>query len=295
MKFGAVLPTQEIGSDPIAIRDFAQAVEELGFHHLLAYDHVLGAERHDREPPLTGPYSEQDAFHEPMVLFGYLAAVTDRIEFATGILVLPQRQTALVAKQAAEVSLLSGNRLRLGVGTGWNYVEYEALGLDYARRASRLSEQIEVLRALWSEPIVDFRGEHHRVDRAGILPRPAAPIPVWCGGSTLPAIRRAARLADGFLFGSTRSSVFEQAPQALDLVAKAGREVAEFGLEAVIDFMEGPAAWDRALTDWQKLGGTHFSIRTISTAADWMRIQAPDFTSPSEHIEALERFASTCM
>ena len=295
MRYGVVLPTQEIGTDPIAIRDFAQTVEGLGFDHLLAYDHVVGAVREIREPPLTGPYSERDPFHEPLVLFGYLAALTTRLEFATAILILPQRQTALVAKQAAEISLLSGGRLRLGVGTGWNHVEYTSLGMPYASRGSRLTEQIGVLRALWREPIVDFDGAHHRIDRAGILPLPEAGIPIWCGGSSGPAIRRAAEHADGFLFGSARSSVFEQAPQALDMVAEAGRDPGEFGLEAVIDFSAGEAAWERTAARWEKVGGTHFSIRTISTASDWMKIEAPNFGSIHEHLKALERFAKTCL
>ena len=295
MRYGVVLPTQEIGTDPIAIRDFAQAVEGLGFHHLLAYDHVLGAVRENRDPPLTGPYSEHDPFHEPLVLFGYLAALTARLEFATAILILPQRQTALVAKQAAEVSLLSGGRLRLGVGTGWNYVEYESLGMPYASRGSRLTEQIGVLRALWSEPTVDFTGAHHRIDRAGLLPLPEARIPIWCGGNSEPAMRRAAEQADGFLFGSARSSVFEQAPRALELVAEAGRDPGEFGLEAVIDFSAGEGAWERTAARWEKAGGTHFSIRTISTASDWMKIEAPNLGSVSDHIDALERFARICL
>lgn len=295
MRYGVVLPTQEIGTDPIAIRDFAQAVEGLGFHHLLAYDHVLGAVRENRDPPLTGPYSEHDPFHEPLVLFGYLAALTARLEFATAILILPQRQTALVAKQAAEVSLLSGGRLRLGVGTGWNYVEYESLGMPYASRGSRLTEQIGVLRTLWSEPTVDFTGAHHRIDRAGILPLPEARIPIWCGGNSEPAMRRAAEQADGFLFGSARSSVFEHAPRALELVAEAGRDPGEFGLEAVIDFSAGEGAWERTAARWEKAGGTHFSIRTISTASDWMKIEAPNLGSVSDHIDALERFARICL
>ncbi|WP_345424078.1 LLM class F420-dependent oxidoreductase [Pseudonocardia xishanensis] len=290
-----MLPTQEIGSDPIAIRDFAQAVEELGFDHLVAYDHVLGAVHEGREPPLAGPYDEQDPFHEPFVLFGYLAALTRRIELATGVLVLPQRQTALVAKQATEISLLSGGRLRLGVGTGWNYVEYSSLGTEFAQRASVLTEQIEVLRALWRDPVVDFQGKHHRIDRAGLLPRPESDIPLWCGGSSLPAVRRGARMADGFMFGSTRPVVFELAPRALELVDQAGRDPRQFGLEAVIDYTAGEAEWERALADWEKVGGTHFSFRTISTAADWMRIEAPGFTSPTEHITALERFARKCL
>jgi probable F420-dependent oxidoreductase len=295
MKFGVVLPTHEIGSDPTAIRDFVQAVEGLGYDHLLTYDHVLGAVRQNREPQLTGPYSEKDPFHEPFVLFGYLAALTTRIEFTTAILILPQRQTALVAKQATEVSLLSGGRLRLGVGTGWNYVEYESLGLAFESRADRLTEQIGLLRELWRSPAIDFHGQHHRIDRAGILPLPEVDIPIWCGGSSLPAIRRAAALADGFLFGSARPSVFEQAPIALDLVAQAGRDPEQFGLEAVIDVTAGEAEWERAARDWDKLGGTHFSIRTISTASEWMKIQAPNFGSVREHLDALERFAKTCL
>ena len=295
MRYGVVLPTQEVGTDPVAIRDFAQAVEGLGFDHLLAYDHVLGAVRDHREPPLTGPYSERDPFHEPLVLFGYLAALTTRLEFATAVLILPQRQTALVGKQAAEVSLLSGGRLRLGVGTGWNHVEYEALGMPFASRGARLTEQIRVLRALWREPVTDVSGAYHRLDRAGILPLPEAPIPIWCGGSSVPAIRRAAEHADGFLFGSARPAVYDLAPRALDMAAASGRGPCEFGLEAVIDFCAGETAWEQAAARWEKAGGTHFSIRTISTAAEWMGIKAPDFGSVREHLAALERFARVCL
>lgn len=292
MKFGAVLPTQEIGTDPLALRDFAQGVEGMGFSHLLLYDHVLGAVTDGREPALTGPYSEQDPFHEPFVLFGYLAALTTRIEFTTAVLVLPQRQTALVAKQAAELSLLSGGRLRLGVGTGWNYVEYEALGIDYARRGARLSEQINLLRSLWREPVVDFTGQHHRVDRAGISPRPEAPIPIWCGGGrNLAPLRRAARVADGFLFGLASQERFEQAALALDLVEEAGRDRKTFGLETLVDITQGEAGWEQTLDVWSKLGGTHFSVQTISAGAPW-RASPPSGRSPNDHLRALERFAS---
>jgi probable F420-dependent oxidoreductase len=295
MKFGALFPTQEIGSDPVAIRDYAQAVEELGFDHLVGYDHVLGAVREPRDRPLTGPYDENDPFHEPFVLFGYLAAVTSRLEFVTGILVLPQRQTALVAKQAAEVSLLSGGRIRLGVGTGWNHVEYESLGTDFDTRAKRLTEQIPLLKRLWTEPVVDYTGAFHRVDRAGILPLPAKPIPIWCGGSSIPALKRAAEHADGFIWGSTRPNVFEQAPIVLEMVQTNGRDPEHFGLEAMVDYTAGEAEWERTLQDFEKVGGTHFSFRTIGTAAEWMKIDAPAFTSTSQHIQALERFAALCM
>lgn len=292
MRFGAVFPTQEIGTDPLAIRDFAQAVEGLGFDHLVGYDHVLGAVREPRDRPLTGGgYDENDPFHEPFVLFGYLAALTSRLEFTTGILVLPQRQTALVAKQAAEVSLLSGARIRLGVGTGWNHVEYEALGQDFDVRGKMLTEQIQLLKRLWTEPVIDHTGAFHRIDRAGILPLPAKPIPIWCGGSSMPAIKRAAQYADGFIWGSSRPNVFEQAPAALELVAASGRDPAQFGLEAIIDVTAGESEWERVLTAFEKVGGTHFTFRTISTGAEWINVDAPRFTSPAQHVAAMERFA----
>jgi probable F420-dependent oxidoreductase len=293
MRFGAAFPTHEIGTDPVAIRDYAQAVEELGFNHLVGYDHVLGAVREARDRPLIGGgYDENDPFHEPLVLFGYLAALTSRLEFVTGILVLPQRQTALVAKQAAEVSLLSGGRIRLGVGTGWNYVEYESLGRDFDSRAQMLTEQIPLLRRLWTEPVVDYTGTFHRIDRAGILPRPAAPIPIWCGGSSMAAIKRAAQHGDGFIWGSTRPNVFEQAPKALEMVEANGRDPGQFGLEAIVDYAAGEAEWERSLQAFAKVGGTHFTFRTISTGAEWIDVEAPRFTSPAQHIQALERFAT---
>jgi len=295
MRFGAVFPTQEIGTDPVAIRDYAQAVEELGFDHLVAYDHVLGAVREPRDRPLAGPYDENDPFHEPFVLFGYLAAVTSRLEFVTGILVLPQRQTVLVAKQAAEVSLLSGGRIRLGVGTGWNHVEFESLGADFDARARMLTEQIPLLKRLMTEPILDYAGTFHRVDRAGMLPRPAKPVPIWCGGSSMPALKRAAEHADGFIWGSCRPTVYEQAPLVLEMVAANGRDPQQFGLEAMVDYSAGEAEWERALQEFAKVGGTHFSFRTISAGARWMKIDAPGFTSTAQHIQALERFSAICM
>ena len=182
MQIGVVYPQTELRGDPDAVRRIGRAVEDLGFDHLLAYDHVLGAVHADRTPPLTGPYTEHDPFHDPFVMFAYLAGITERIGFATGILILPQRQTALVARQAADVDLLSGGRLRLGVGVGWNHVEYEALGQDFRTRGARQEEQIELLRRLFTEPVVDFSGRFDRVDRASLVPKPARPIPIWLGG-----------------------------------------------------------------------------------------------------------------
>jgi len=293
MKFGAIFPTHEIGADPVAIRDYAQAAEGLGFNHLVGYDHILGVVREPRDRPLKGGgYDENDPFHEPFVLFGYLAALTNRLEFATGILVLPQRQTALVAKQAAEISLLSGGRIRLGVGIGWNHVEYEGLGMDFDVRAKMLTEQIQVLKRLWTEPVIDYTGTFHRIDRAGILPLPEAPVPVWCGGSSIPAITRAAQYADGFIWGSSRPIVFEQAPLALEMVEANGRDPGQFGLEAIIDYGAGEAEWERTLRAFEKVGGTHLSFRTMSTGAEWLGLVPPGFTSTAQHIQALERFAT---
>src|SRR4051794_12682217 len=200
MEIGVVYPQIELGGDPSAIRRIGIAVEDLGFDYLLAYDHVLGAVHADRTPVLPGPYTEQDPFHDPFVLFGYLAGVTERIGFATGVLILPQRPTALVARQAADVDLLSESRLRLGVGVGWSHVEYEALGQDFHTRGARQEEQIELLRRLFTDPVVDFSGRFDRVDRAALVPKPARPVPIWLGGSSEKAFDRAARLADGFIF-----------------------------------------------------------------------------------------------
>ncbi len=182
LQIGVVYPQTELHGDPGAVRQFGTGVEDLGFDHLLAYDHVLGAVHAGRAPPLTGPYTERDPFHDPLVMFAYLAGITERIRFATGVLVLPQRQTALVARQAADVDLLSGGRLRLGVGVGWNHVEYEALGQDFRTRGIRQEEQIGLLRRLFTEPVVDFPGRFDRVHRAALVPKPARSIPIWLGG-----------------------------------------------------------------------------------------------------------------
>ena len=198
MQIGIVFPQTEIGPDPVLIRDFAQTAEGLGFGHLLVFDHVLGAGQ-ARRPDWRGAYDADDPFHEPFVLFGYLAALTTRIELVTAVIVLPQRQTALVAKQAAQVDVLSGGRLRLGVGVGWNYVEYEALGVDFTNRGRRIEEQIDLLRALWTEPVVDFTGRWHRVPDAGINPLPVQrPIPIWLGGQAEPVLHRVGALGDGW-------------------------------------------------------------------------------------------------
>ena len=290
MKIGAVFPTCEIGNDPGAIRDFAQTAEELGYAHVVTYDHVLGAEHANREPALTGPYVETDAFHEPFVLFGYLAALTRKIELATGVIILPQRQAALVAKQAAELQVLSEGRLRLGVGTGWNWVEYDALGVPFARRGARMEEQIEVMRALWKGGTPSFDGEFHKFERAGILPVPDKTVPVWFGGFSPPAIRRAARIGDGFLFGAFGAPMQKLCEMLWAEVEAAGRKRSEVGVEAIIHYSEGPDQWRAAAEAWKALGATHFSMRAMDTGVKLTGEEPAGFTTPQQHIDALREF-----
>jgi probable F420-dependent oxidoreductase len=265
MRLGVVFPQTEIGADPGGVREFAQAVQEIGYDHLLAYDHVLGADVSNR-PDWPGPYTAEHQFHEICVLFGYLAAIVPGLELVTGVLVLPQRQTALVAKQAAEIDILTGGRFRLGVGLGWNYVEFEALGENFHNRGRRAEEQIEVLRRLWTDPVVNFEGRYHRIPSAGIKPPPVQqPIPIWIGGSAEAAIKRAAGLADGF---------FPQRPLQGDWaltmdrfrgwVEEAGRSPDEIGIEWRIDVSGGtPEDWRAEAEERQALGATHMSVTTM--------------------------------
>jgi probable F420-dependent oxidoreductase len=280
MNFGAVFPQTEIGDDPSVIRDFAQAAEALGYSHILAYDHVLGA-THDREPRLTGPYTESTPFHEVFVLLGYLAAVTTRIGLVTGVVILPQRQTALVAKQAAEIDVLSGGRLRLGIGTGWNYVEYDALNEDFHNRGQRQAEQVEVMRRLWTEPVVTYHGKWHHIDRAGILPRPTRSIPIWFGGLNDSALKRAARLGDGIM---PLIAPDDRGRAVLDQVRgylqEYGRDPASFGSEGFTNYGAPEERWRSRIDEWRDAGATHVSVRTMNAGLD----------SPQAHIDALRRY-----
>jgi probable F420-dependent oxidoreductase len=265
VQFGVDFPQSEIGEDAGGIRAYAQAAEELGYSHLLAYDHVLGAHRASH-PGFAGVYSTEDVFHEPLVLFGYLAGVAPGLAFITGVLVLPQRQTALVAKQAAQVDILTNGRLRLGVGLGWNHVEYEALGMPFRGRHRRFEEQIELLRRLWQEPVVTFDGEFEHVTAAGLNPLPVQrPIPVWIGASAEPAVRRAARIADGWLpnrpFEAGWDATIEQLHTWLE---EFGRDPARFGIEVRLDVATGtPDDWRREADEWRARGATHLSVKTI--------------------------------
>ncbi len=279
MQIGAIFPQTEIGSDPSVIRDFAQTAEGLGYSHILAYDHVLGA-LPEREPRLWGPYTHESAFHEPFVLFGYLAAITERVELVTGVIILPQRQTALVAKQAAEVDILSGGRLRLGIGTGWNYVEYDSLNEDFTNRGKRQEEQVEVLRQLWHEPIVDFDGNWHHIDRAGLKPLPGRRIPIWFGGFSDPAFRRAARIGDGFVFGNGSPDARNTVETIRGYLQEEGRDPGSFGFEAMMNYGDGPENWAAEVERWRETGVGYVSMRTMNAGLE----------SPRDHIEALERY-----
>lgn len=284
MQLGAVFPTTEIGRDPGAIRAFAQAVEELGFAHLITYDHVLGAQRADRHRRLDGPYDDSDEFHEPFVLFGHLAAVTERIELVVGVLVAPQRQTALVAKQAAEVDMLSQGRLRIAMGTGWNWVEFEALGADFEQRGAVLDEQASVLRSLWSREVVTFQGAFHRIDRAGIRPLPGREIPLWFGGYADVALRRTAKSGDGHLFGHLHPGIVGAAHRLRGFLAEEQRPPSDVGIEAITDVSDDADECVRSAIEWKQAGGTHLSVRTMTAAGSVRRCADID-----DHVRALER------
>lgn len=271
MRIGAVFPQTEIGDDPAAIAAWARAVEDLGYQHILAFDHVIGAGL-DTRPDWDGPYASEDAFHEVFVLFGYLAAITS-LELVPGVLILPQRQTALAAKQAAEVDVLTGGRTRLGVGVGWNPVEFDVLGESFGNRGARIEEQVALMRALWARPTVTFDGRWHSVDNAGIKPRPVrGDIPVWFGGSAEAVLRRIGRIGDGWLPGRAPD---ETAAAMLDRIhryaTEAGRSPADIGCEPRLNVarVEQPG-WADYLTGWRDLGATHVTVNTMGVGLpDW--------------------------
>ena len=282
MQLGVIFPQTEIGADPAGVRDFAQATEDMGYAHLIVFDHVLGADV-SHYPDWAGPYTHRDMFHEPFVLYGYLAALTQRLELVTAVIILGQRQTALVAKQAAEVDVLSGGRLRLGVGIGWNAVEYEALNENFHDRGRRSEEQIDVLRALWTEDVIEVHGRWHHISHAGLNPLPVQrPIPIWLGGRVEAVIRRVARLADGWFPQFAPDDAGRQTIERLHQYAReAGRDPASIGIEGRISFADGtPDDWRREAEAWRALGATHLSVNTMRAG-----LQTPD-----EHINAIRRF-----
>jgi probable F420-dependent oxidoreductase len=268
MQFGITFPQNEIGSDPVAIRDFVQAVEGEGFDYLSTYEHVAGAHPDRFEGVNTGfaspPYLHEHEFHEPFSLFSYLAGLTTRLTFSTSILVLPQRQTVLVAKQAAQLDLLSGGRFRLGVGVGWTHAEYESLGMDFETRGRRQEEQIEVLRLLWTQPLVTFKSRWHTLDRVAIAPRPSRPVPIWLGtGATDRLMRRVARLADGWMPMLPVSRAPEVLSKLHAMLEDEGRDPASFGLQVNVEIERGePKELAAAARTWQSLGATHLGVRS---------------------------------
>lgn len=282
MKIGIVYPQPEIKGDISAIAKIARAVEARGFDHLLAYDHVLGAEHVDRANPLTGPYTEEDPFTDPLVMFGYLAGITERIQLMSGVLILPQRQTPLVARQAADVDLLSGERLILGVGLGWNHVECEALGFDFKTRGVRCGEQIELLRRYWSGEVVSYEGRFERAERVRLNPAPKRSIPIWIGGFAPQAVERAGRLADGFIAAGP-PQVAIKIKQGVDASReKHGRAGQDFGHTFVTLMCLSEDKIVEAADQWRDAGGTHLSITSMGMGHG---------TSVEAHLDFIGRIA----
>lgn len=306
MRVGVIIPTMEIGNDPGGIKDYAETVEGLGFKHIVAFDHVLGAGLATR-PNWRGPYNYKNPFHEPFVLFGFIAALTKQLEMATGVLILPQRQTALVAKQAAQVDVLSKGRLRLGVGIGWNEVEYESLGQDFHTRGKRVEEQVDLLRQLWANELVTFKGKFDQLSDAGINPLPVnKSIPLWFGGNAEPMMRRIARMGDGWfpLFGPGEKGA-ERLERMKGYLREANRGISDFGPKFGMDPMiqagrglsdnlppvekdaqyrgnaNGPQEWAAEADWWKKHGATHISLNTMLGGLE----------GPKAHIEQIRKFA----
>ena len=297
VEIGVALPTTEIGADPGAIREYVQAAEDLGYSHIRVIDHVLGADPQGHPEMEVFPYTHESVIHEAFTLLAYLAAITRRIKLVTSILILPQRQTALVAKQAAEVDVLSGGRLRLGIGVGWNPVEYEALGQDFHTRGRRSEEQIAVLRALWTQEVVSFEGRWHKITHAGLNPLPVQrPIPIWIGagwtyGPVPPdyVLRRVAQLADGWLpvFPPDRAGR-EVIERMRGYARDAGRDPASIGIEGRITVEDkGPEDWLGEVEAWKEIGASHVGFASSGAG---MSPGAAGLNSVQDHIDSMRRF-----
>jgi probable F420-dependent oxidoreductase len=284
MHTGVAFPTTDIGNDPVAIKDFAQAVEAMGYDHITLIDHVIQTAK-----PVSSDwrsfYSRDNSFHEPFVMFGFLAGVTTKIEFATAILILPQRPTVLVAKQAAELDVLTGGRLRLGVGIGWNDMEFDALGQDFKNRGRRMEEQIDLMRQLWTNEVVTFKGEWHDIDESGINPLPVQkPIPVWFGAFQEVAIKRAGRMGDGW-FHNPRLKPGDEAQKLADVfrsaAADAGRDPTLLGMDCTVHVGDsGSQEWAAQAEQWRDMGASHVTVRTMYAGMETI----------DDHIEALRKF-----
>ena len=282
MQVGVTLPIVDFGDDLVGVRDYVQAADDLGYKHVRMLDHVLGADPQFHPEVERFPYTHKSYIHEPLTLMGYLAAITKKVQLVTAILILPQRQTALVAKQAAEVDVLSGGRLRLGIGIGWNPVEFEALGEDFHNRGRRCEEQMEVLRLLWTQEVVNFQGRWHNITHAGLNPLPVqSPIPLWIGGGAERVLRRIGRVSDGWFPQFPPDSEGQaQIARMREYAKAAGRDPASIGVEGRITVAnQGPEDWVAEAKAWQDVGASHISIGTANSG----------FTSPDQHIEAIRR------
>ena len=286
MKLGVVFPQNIIGGDPALVRDFAQTVEGLGYAHIVTYDHVLGVNR-AAYPDWRGPYTSADLFHDPFTLFSYIAGITERIELSPQILILPQRQAVLVAKQAASLDVLSGGRLRLGVGIGWNKVEYVALGENFHDRGQRSEEQIAVMRALWSDPHVVFEGEHHTIPNAGINPLPEKPLEVWLGGGSPRTFDRIGRIGDGWLINyGEADKVRDGVAQIHASAIRAGRDPQTIGLDCWTGVGDGSAeTWRAEIEQWRGVGASHITFNTINGSRNPIRDK-----NPAVHLKAIEAY-----
>ena len=282
MKVGVVFPQLEIGTDPVIIRDYAQTIEGLGYDFLLAYEHTLGADP-DVYQSQGFRYTYNDMFHEPFVLFAHLAGVTKTLEFATGILILPQRNAPLVAKQTASLDVLAEGRFRLGIGVGWNRAEMENLGYDFNTRGKRIDEQIEVLRELWTKPLVNFEGEYHTLRDVGINPMPVQrPIPLWFGGGAEPVLRRMAKYGAGWMVNNPDPVTFTPSWEKLHgYLESAGRNPGSFGLGVRVSVARQPVAtWEKVIEQWRELGATHISINTMDA----------EFETILDHVNVIRAF-----
>ena len=282
MKIGVVFPQTEIGPDAGGVRAYTQAVEQMGYTHVLAYDHVIGANLANR-PDWKGPYSLETAFHEPFVLFSFMAGMTEKLEFATGIVILPQRQTVLVAKQAAALDVLSDGRFRMGIGIGWNEVEYESLGAEFTDRGARSEEQIALMRALWTKDSVNFEGKWHTVPDAGINPLPIQqPIPIWLGGGADIVVKRIARIADGWMpMWQPDEAGLKELDKLYAYATEAGRDGSDIGIGGrVTADLASEDSWSDDVKSWSGIKADYIDINTMGQG----------LTGADAHIERLEKF-----
>ena len=290
MQLGASLPVADIGTGAAVVRDYAQTVEGLGFDYLQAPDHVLGA----NPATVTGAVrvgTTENAYHDPFVLFGFVAGCTHRIGFAPGVLILAQRQAVLVAKQAASLHELSGGRLRLGVGVGWNEIEFVGLNETFSNRGRRSEEQVRVMQALWSQPHVNFKGQYHTLNDAGINPRPpGGRVPVWFGGHAEATFRRTAKYGDGFmpLAYPANDSALAAFEKLRAMIREEGRDPSSVGIEVwVSPGIGNEEDWCREVAFWKKAGVTHVTAHTTYVSKHHKRIAG---RSAADHISAITRF-----